>query len=60
MLKNKSVLQVIREGRVYELSLSNESPLGECFDVLSEMQGYIIKRIQESQEIKEEPKQENL
>lgn len=48
MIKNQTVLEIIKNERVYQLHLSSESPLGECFDVLSEMRSFILERINAS------------
>lgn len=46
MIQNQVVLKVKKEERVYTLNLSPESPLGEVFDVLTEMRQEILRRIQ--------------
>lgn len=43
------VLRVKREKRDYELNCETDSPLGELFDVMNEMQSIIVKKIQEAQ-----------
>ena len=48
MIKNQTVLEVKKGERIYQLSLSSESPLGELFDVLMEMRGFVIERLQEA------------
>jgi len=45
MIKTLTVLEKIKDSREYRLILSPESPLGECFDVLTEMRGDILKMI---------------
>lgn len=48
MLKQDAVLEVKKEERVYRLHLNNDSPLGEVFDVISEMQSFIIEKMKNS------------
>jgi len=45
MLKTKSVLEVKINDRSYALELSNESPLGEAYDAITQIRGFIIERI---------------
>ena len=63
MLKQQTILEVKKNDRIYQLHLSNDSPLGECFDVLREMQFYILSRIEEATKslkpTEEAPKEEN-
>jgi hypothetical protein len=47
MIKNKISIEIIREDRTYQLMLSPDSPLDECFDVISEIRKYILDRINE-------------
>lgn len=47
MEDNKITLKVERNSRVYELQLSNDSPLGELFDVLTDMRAYVLNHINE-------------
>lgn len=54
MLKNKTVLEVKIGERLYELSLDASSPIGEVFDALSQMQSFVVQKINESQPKKEE------
>lgn len=49
MLKQKTVLEVKRGDRFYHLQCDPDSPLGELFDVLSEMRSYVTERIVEAQ-----------
>lgn len=49
MIKTLTVLEKIKESREYRLILSPDSPLGECFDVLTEMRADILKMINDSQ-----------
>jgi len=49
MLKQQSILEVVMNGRVYQLSLPSDSPLGEVHDVLYKMKGFIVERLLEAQ-----------
>ncbi len=49
MIKNKTVLEVKMGERTYELMCSPDSPLGELYDVLFQMQSYVIGKINDSQ-----------
>lgn len=51
MIKTKTVLEVKIGERIYEFSMSPDSPLGELFDAISQIRGLIIQKINESQEI---------
>jgi hypothetical protein len=53
-VKVNATIKVLKNEREHVYSCDNGSPLGEAFDVLTEMRNYIIQRIQE-QEIKKEP-----
>lgn len=50
MLKNQVIIEVIRNSRPFQLLLSSDSSLGECFDVLTEMRHYIVERIKKAEE----------
>jgi hypothetical protein len=60
MIKNKTVLEVKVSERVFELVLDNDSPLGEVFDAITQMQRFVVDRInaQVPQEVKDAPKEE--
>lgn len=45
MIKSETVFEVTKNDRVYRLTLVNESPLGECFDVLTEMRTEVLRII---------------
>jgi hypothetical protein len=47
MNESKTVLKIEKDQRLYELHLSNDSPLGEVFDVLTEMRAYILNKMKE-------------
>jgi hypothetical protein len=48
MIKNHIAFEIKKLERVYQLLLSPESPLGEIFDVLTEMRNFVLERIQEA------------
>lgn len=56
MIKNHTILEVIKENRSYQLHCEPDSPLGELHDVLTEMKYFIVKMIMDAQE-KEKPVQ---
>jgi hypothetical protein len=58
MIKNKLLLEIVKGDRTYQMVLSPDSPLGECFDVLSEMRGYILDRIIEENKKQSEAQSE--
>lgn len=45
MLKQKSVLEVKLNERLYSLELDPLSPLGEVYDAINQIRGYVIERI---------------
>lgn len=45
MIKQKVVLEVKVDDRIYEMSCSQDSPLGELHDVLMKMKGYTVDRM---------------
>lgn len=49
-LKNKVVLEVEADNRLYFLDCASDSPLGEIYDVLSVMRSYVIDRMVTEQE----------
>lgn len=53
MIKSKTILEIKIEERTYELMCSPDSPLGELHDVLSSMRAFVIQKINESHEVKE-------
>lgn len=58
MIKNKTALQVKKGERIYEFNCDPDSPIGELYDALFEMQAYVVGRIQASQPKPEEPQEE--
>lgn len=53
MYKQQGILEVKKNERLYQMQLAPESPLGEVFDVLSEMRGFVVNKIMEEQKGKE-------
>ena len=49
MLKNYVCLEVKKNERIYRFNCENESPLGETYDVLTEMLAYVCEKIKEVQ-----------
>lgn len=45
MIKQKTILEVKINDRVYELLCASEAPLGELHDVLMQMKGYCVDRM---------------
>jgi hypothetical protein len=42
MIKNKTSLEIKKGERIYQFICELDSPLGEVFDVMSEIRGYAI------------------
>ena len=49
MLKSETVLEVRKNDRIYKLNCDGNSPLGELFDSLCEMQQFVISKMKDSQ-----------
>jgi hypothetical protein len=45
MIKQKTFLEVIRGTKTYHLICESDAQLGELHDVLSEMKGYVMQRM---------------
>ena len=61
MEEEKFRLKVEKKDREYILECSSRSPLGELYDVLTEMRSFVINRILEEhngKELQEEKKEE--
>ena len=56
MLKTKTVIQAQVRDRIYSLELDPESPLGEAYDAVNQIRGFIIKMINDEDE-KSKPKE---
>lgn len=57
MLKNITKLEVKMGERVYQLLCEVDSPLGELYDVLSMIKGFVLQKMQEIDEVKKEDEQ---
>lgn len=62
MIKQKTILEVKSNDRIYELYCPSDSPLGELHDVLMQMKGYCVDRMvaaqKEEQAIADKMKEE--
>ncbi len=56
MIRNKTVLEMERNGKLYQFFCENESPLGEAFDVLSAFRFEVYKKMKA--DVETAPKQE--
>ena len=58
-VSSKTLIEVKKGERIYSLQCPSDSPLGECFDALTELRAYILERIQlhSKDEVKEEVKE---
>ena len=56
MIKNKTILEVKKNERIYQLLCESDSPLGELHDALAEMKAYVVNLIAERQKLEEENK----
>lgn len=59
-LRQKTVLEVKIDDRVYSMECYSDSPLGCVHDALSQMKAYVVSRINEMQEKESQPKEENV
>ena len=50
MIKSQTMFEVIKGERRYEFFCSSESPLGEIYDVLGEMQTFIVNHMKQLEE----------
>jgi uncharacterized spore protein YtfJ len=49
MLKNYVCIEIKKNERTYRFNCENDSPLGETYDVLTEMLAYVCEKIKEVQ-----------
>jgi len=56
MLKQKTILEIVKGDKTYQLHCDPNANLGELHDVLSEWKAYVVKRITDAHE--EEVKRE--
>ncbi len=54
MIKQKTILEVAKSERVYQLEVQPDSPLGEIYDVLNQMRQYVVSRIEAENKQQEE------
>lgn len=47
MIKNKTIIEVKMNERIYQLECYPESPLGEVHDALCLMKSYVIERMKQ-------------
>ena len=50
MIKNKISLEFKCNDRMYEFICSSDSPLGEVYDALSAMRGFVVERIKDAEQ----------
>ena len=55
MLKQSVILEIVKDDRIYRLSLPDGCPLGEIHDVLFQMRSFVVDKINASVEA-ERPK----
>lgn len=60
MLKNHSILEVVKNEKVYQLHLPSDASLGEVHDVLYQMRSFVVERIQEHMKAEVAVKDESL
>jgi len=48
MIKTLLTLEISKESRKYQLILSQDSPLGEIFDVITEMRSFVLHKINDA------------
>lgn len=55
MMKQKISLEISKNEKVYQLVLDPDSPLGECFDVLTQLRAYVFEKIKTESEAAKTP-----
>jgi len=58
MIKTQACFEIKNNDRTYRFYCDNDSPLGETFDALKQMQSYVIDRIQDTNKSPEKEKPE--
>ena len=58
MIKNKTVIEERFGERTYQLVCDSDSPLGELYDALYQMQSFVVGKINESQKKPEDAPKE--
>ena len=51
MIEGRTQIEIKKGDRSYRLNIAPDSPLGELYDVVSEMRGIIYNKIKEVEEI---------
>lgn len=54
ILKQKTILEVVRGDKIYQLICHPDSQLGELHDVISEFRDYVVKRINDAATIQKQ------
>jgi hypothetical protein len=56
MLKQKTILEIVKDEKTFQFHCDPDSKLGEIYDVLHAMKDYVVKRILEAEE-QQKPKE---
>ncbi len=48
MIKNKTILEIVKNEKTFQLSLDPNASLGEIFDALCEMRQFVVDKINEA------------
>lgn len=59
MLKQKTVIEIVKDQRVYSLALCPESPLHDVYEVLNQMRNYVVERIETEKKKLEESEEQH-
>lgn len=51
MIKNLTALEIKSSERIYRLLCEVDSPLGEVYDVLCQMQAFVVTKINETHKV---------
>ena len=57
MIKTFASIEILKGERKYNLILENDSPLGECFDVLCEMKAEVLAVINKNEQVAKDAKE---
>lgn len=60
MFKQKTHIEIEKDNRTYHFICDNDSPLGELHDVIYQLRGLIVERINEVAKAKEENQESNI
>ena len=50
-VKTQAVVEVKKNDRIYSLVLPGDAPLGEILDVIYDLRGLVVEKINESQKV---------